>query len=142
MKDKLKKLQKEEAIKRLKILHNKYGLPANIIEAFSKNETVYYSEFECHKMQWTIQKISKDEYLENAIKEFEINNDVLVYYAIFEPSTNRGLELSMLYISEDKWNWENETKELLDGEPLVYEKNLDCDNESGFWYYKMQYISF
>ena len=65
-----------------------------------------------------------------------------VYYAIFDTQTNDGLELSMLYVSEDKWNWENEILELIEGYPLAYYKNFDYDNESKFLHEPISYISF
>ena len=142
MTEKLKQLQKEEVLKRLEILHSKYGLPEYVVREFSESGTIFYSEYEYHKMQWTIHKISKDKDFETVIKEYEINNNVFVYYAIFEPPTHRGLELSMLYVSEDKWNWENEKEDLLEGDPLVYYKNFDYENESGFFCYNMKAISF
>ena len=142
MTGKLKQLQKEEALKRLKILHFKYKLPEYVLRGFSESGTIFYSEYECHKMQWIINKISKDKDFESVIKEYEINNEVLVYYAIFEPLNHRGLRLSMLYVSADKWNWENEKEELLEGYALAYEKNFDYDNESKFLYEPISYISF
>ena len=40
----LRKLQKIEVLKRLKILNEQYKLNNEIIENFSKNETIYISE--------------------------------------------------------------------------------------------------
>lgn len=142
MTEELKQLQKEEAIKRLEILKFKYGLQENVIKEFSKSGTIFYSEHNCYTMQWSIRIISKDKDFETAIKEFELDNNALVYYAIFEPPTNRGLELNMLYVSEDKWNWKNETEELLEGEPLTYDKNFDYDSNSGYWYNNIKSVSF
>ena len=142
MTEELKQLQKQEALKRLEILKSKYGLPEYVVREFSENGTKYYSDHDCYKMQWTIHKISEDNFFETAVKEYEINNDVLVYYSIFESSTYDGLELSMLYVSEDKWNWENEMQELIEGYPLAYYKNFDYDNESKFLHEPLSYISF
>lgn len=142
MTEELKQLQKQEALKRLEILQSKYGLPEYVVREYAESGTKYYSEHDCYKMQWYIHPISRDKDFEFVIKEFEINNDVLVYYAIFEPPTNDGLELSMLYVSEDKWNWKKEIQELIEGYPLAYYKNLDYDNESKFLYEPISYISF
>lgn len=142
MTEKLKQQQREEALKRLEILHSKYGLSEYVVREFSENGTIYYSEYECHKKEWTIHKTSNDNYFETAIKEYEINNDVLVYYSIFTSPTHNGLTLSMLYVSKDRCNWEEETDDLLEGWPLSYEKNFDYDNESGYWYYPIEHVSF
>lgn len=142
MTEELKQQQREEALRRLEILHSKYGLSEYVVREFLENGTKFYSEYECHKMQWTIHKTSNDNYFETAIKEYEINNGVLVYYSIFEPPTHNGLTLSMLYVSEDKCNWETETNELLEGYPLSYEKNFNYDDKSGYWHYPIKIVFF
>lgn len=142
MTEELKQLQKQEALKRLKILQSKYGLPEYVVREFAESGTKYYSEHDCYKMKWCIHPISSDKDFESVINEFEINNDVLVYYAIFETPTNDGLELGMLYVSEDKWEWKKEIQELIEGYPLAYYKNFDYDNESKYLYEPISYISF
>ena len=142
MTDELKQLQKQEALKRLKILQSKYGLPEYVVREFLENGTQYYSEHTWNTENWNIHKLSRDNFFETAVKGYEINNDAIIYYSIYRPSTNRGIELSMLYVSKDKCNWEDETKELLEGCPPTYCKNFDYDNESMYFYETMEDISF
>ncbi len=142
MTNEFKQLQKNEALKRLEILKAKYGLPEYVIKEFAKSENIYYSEHLIYNDEWKIKKISQDDYFENAVKEFEKNNNTLVYYAIFETSGKEGLELEMLYVSDEKWDWNKDKEELTDGEPLVYIKNFDYEDRTGEYYDNLKTISF
>ena len=138
MKDDLKQLQKKEAIKRLEILQSEYGLPEYVVKEFVKSETKYYSEHNTYIDKWKVKEISKDDYFQNAVIEFEKNNNALVYYAIFETSVDGGLELEMLYVSEEKCDWDKDKEELTNGEPALYFKNFDDDERTGEFYYNLK----
>lgn len=142
MTNEFRQLQKNEALMRLEILQSKYGLPEYVAREFAESENKYYSEHIIYKNEWKIKKISQDDYFENAVKEFEKNNNALVYYAIFETSARNGLEIDMLYVSDEKWDWSKDKDELTNGEPLVYSKNFDYDDRTGEFYVSLARISF
>ena len=142
MTDEFKQLQKKEALKRLEILKSNYDLPEYVVKDFADNDIKYYSEHVIYKDEWKIKKISQDDYFENAVKEFEKNNNTLVYYAIFATSGANGVELDMLYVSDEKWDWDKDKEELINGEPLEYTKNFDDDYRTGEYYYSLERIQF
>ena len=76
----LKQLQKQEAIERLKILHDQYDLMETVINEFEKKDTVYYSEH--HSKVGILYWASNEEKYVRLMKQFEEEYDALVYHAI------------------------------------------------------------
>ena len=124
-----KQLQKQEAIERLKILHDQYDLMETVINEFEEKNTLYYSEQyrEVSILYW----ISNNEEYERAIKEFEKENEILVYHAILT-STVFGKLLTLLYVSANQEEWETDQEELTEGLPCAYVMNLDDESCSEF----------
>lgn len=117
--EELKKLQKQEAIKRLKILQQVYKLHPNILKELQQDNKIYYSE--------RINKIydgvlywldNRTEFVE-AVKEIENKYNIYVYHVILS-HTEFGDWLNLLYISDEPDKWEIERLELKIGMPFVY----------------------
>lgn len=127
----LKQLQKQEAINRLEILHNKYELMKTVIREFEQDDTVYYSEYINKNVQGILYWISNEEDYEKAIKQFEKEHNALVYHTILT-HTNYGTNLTLLYVSENQDEWKNDRVELLEGLPCAYVMILDDEQSSEF----------
>ena len=96
-----KQLQKQEAIKRLKILQDKFGLMKTVTKEFEKEDTLYYSEYFNRNMQGILYWVSNKKSLSKIVKEFEEKHKALVYHAILVP-TVFGNTFNLLYVTEDK----------------------------------------
>ena len=127
----LKEQQKQEALNRLKILQMNFELMENVINEFELDNITYYSEYQNKLFQGILYYISNEEEFENAVKNFEIKYNALVYHAILVP-TKYGRILSLLYVSPHIEEWANDRNELAEGLPLTYCKNLDDDATSEF----------
>ena len=125
----LKQLQKQEAIERLKILHDQYDLMETVINEFEKKDTVYYSEH--HRKVGILYWASNEEKYVRLMKKFEEEHNALVYHAILS-STTFGKLFTMLYVSKNMDEWKTDQEELSEGIPFVYVKNLDDDSCSEF----------
>ncbi len=119
-----KQLQKQEAIKRLKILQDKFGLMETVTKEFEKKDTLYYSEYFNRNMQGILYWVSNKKSLSKIVKEFEEKHKALVYHAILVP-TVFGNTFNLLYVTEEKKEWQEDKEQLKEGLPLVYVVNLD-----------------
>lgn len=124
MEEDLKELQKQEALNRLKLLQKNHNLMETVVKEYERENTIYYSEYQNKFFQGILYWVSNSEELTNAIKEFEEKHNALVYHAILVP-LEYGRMFSMLYISEDMEEWQRDRKDLTEGLPLAYCKNLD-----------------
>lgn len=123
---------KNEAINRINTLIEKCKLNPNVWKYF-KEDKVYYSYLTAGGFMGSIDTISYDKNYEQAVKEFEKKHpDCLVYHAI-ESITTQGKLLSLLYVSNDKEDWETERLES-DNNIMSYVFNLDNPNLSEFGY--------
>ena len=128
---KLKEKQKLEAIKRLEILQNEYGVHKNVLKEFKADEIIYYSEtinkFFAGVLYWLH---NKDEFVAK-VKEIEQERNIYVYHCILS-HTNFGDLLTMLYISDDEEFWKFEREQLKDGYSSSYVWNLSFELDSEF----------
>lgn len=121
----LKELQKQEAIKRLKLLK----LLPEVIKDFEKNNRVYYSERQNKIFDGILYEVNQNPEFKRIIKEFEEKKNAIVYHAQLT-RFEFGLCLSLLFVSEDEEEWEFEIEELTPDEnkimyPIAYCINLD-----------------
>lgn len=120
---------KEEAINRIKTLIEKCNLNPNVLKYFNEDK-VYYS-YLTGGFLGSIDTISYDKNYEKSVKEFETKHpDCLVYHAI-ESITTQGKLLSLLYVSDDKEEWETERLES-NNSIMSYVFNLDNPDLSEF----------
>lgn len=131
MAEDIRTLQKKEAIERLKILHEKYELLENVITEFEKEDTLYYSEYKNKVFPAVLYWVSNREDLTELVKKVEEEKGILVYHAILTP-TIFGTFFSMLYVSKNKKEWENEKTDLKDSLPLAYCTNLSDSKMAEF----------
>ncbi len=131
MAEDIRTLQKKEAIERLKILHEKYELLENVITEFEKEDTLYYSEYKNKVFSAVLYWVSNREDLTELVKKVEEEKGILVYHAILTP-TIFGTFFSMLYVSKNKKEWENEKTDLKDSLPLAYCTNLSDSKMAEF----------
>ena len=97
----------EEAVSRITELIGIYNLNPNILKYF-KEGRVYYSYLTAGGIIGSIDTVSYDKRYEEAVKEFERKFEgCLVYHAI-ETYTEYGEMLSLLYVGNNKENWEME----------------------------------
>lgn len=129
--EKLKELQKQEAIERLKILQDKFGLIRTVKTEFEKDNTLYYCEYLNKQFPAILYWISNNENYENSIKKFEREHKMLVYHAILTRTTF-GKLLTLLCVSANQDEWKRDRDELTEGLPCAYVMNLNDDNCSEF----------
>lgn len=107
--------KKAEAIKRMKMLdlYNPY------IKAFENKDEIFLSE-----MTGGVYEISNENELKVKIKEFEAENNALVYHVI-RTLTDLGELYSFLYVSDYEEEWELDHVDIKAGYALVYVWNKD-----------------
>lgn len=123
MAEDIKTLQKKEAIERLKILHEKYELLENVITEFEKEDTLYYSEYKNKVFPAVLYWVSNREDLTELVKNVEEEKGILVYHAILTP-TIYGTYFSLLYVSQNQEEWEEEKMYLKESITSAYSINL------------------
>lgn len=127
----LRKLQKQEAIKRLKMLEEQYLLHKNVLREFEEDETIYYSENLGGAFAGTLYWLSNQERYVKFVREIERKTQIYVYHCILN-HTKLGDMLTMLYVSSYKEEWELEQEELKSGFVMAYIKNLEDNSCSEF----------
>lgn len=116
----LKEKQRNEAIKRLKALK----VMGQVVDAFAKNGTVYYSERQNAIFDAILYFVSNKPEFVKIINDFEKETDALVYHAQLM-RFHFGLCLSLLFVSNDETQWQQDNDDLQNyGEQLVYVANL------------------
>lgn len=121
----LKEKQKEEALKRMKML----SLMSNVIKDFEKNGKVYYSERQNAMFNAILYWVDNEPKFTKIIQEKEKKNNILIYHCQLT-HTQFGDLLSLLFVSDDEDNWEDERQELRNGIAYCYVANLDCEYDS------------
>ena len=121
--------QKEEALKRMKMLH----IMKEVIDDFKENDKVYYSERQNSFFNATLYWLDNHPEWEEKVKEFQNKYGFLVYHCQLT-HTQMGDLLSLLYVDKDEDNWERERKDILDGEVFAKVINLDDDFCSDYGY--------
>lgn len=119
----IRALQKEEAIERLKILHEHYELMETVIKEFEKEDIIYYSEYKNAVFKGVLYWVSNREDLTELVKKVEEEKGILVYHAILTPTIN-GAYFSMLYVSKYNEEWKRDREELKIGLPVAFCINL------------------
>lgn len=122
-----KEKQKQEAIKRMKILKM---LP-NIIEDFETKDIVFYSETLSRNFQGILYWVSNKEEFVQIIKDFETKYGALVYHATLG-RYEFGTCLSLLFVSNDKSEWTRDRNDLRANLAYAYVHNLDVPDFSEF----------
>lgn len=123
---------KEEAINRIKTLIKKCNLNPNVMRYFQEDK-VYYSYLTAGRYIGSIDTIFYEKDYEQAVKKFEKKHpNYLVYHAI-ESITTQGKFLSLLYVSDDKEEWESERIEG-NNSIMSYVLNFDIPDYSEFGY--------
>lgn len=102
---------KKEAIERMKILK----LSRNAITDFKDDDRLYKSE-DLGFLYW----LYDDE--EEMVKRFEKEHECVVYHVILS-RTNIGTMYSLLYVSLDDEEWEEDRADLQNGQVLAYVVN-------------------
>lgn len=92
-----KEEKKQEAIRRLHVLADRFNLGAKL-ENYFNQDRLYYS------YGYSMDTIHYDESYAESVKEFEEQYQCLVYHAI-ETGTQFGKMLSFLYVSDNRANW-------------------------------------
>ena len=124
----LKKLQKDEACKRLEMLN----LHPTVLKEFKHADTVYYSERQKSFFDGVLYWINNEDDYEQAIEEFEEDYHALVYHAQLTRLVY-GTCLALLFVSQYPEEWEQERNDLKpdrDGimHPYSYVCNLTDPN--------------
>lgn len=101
---------REEAIKRIKILIDRFNLNEKVLKYFQEGK-VYYSYLTANGCIGSIDAISYDKSYEQAVKQFEEKYPGCIVYHAIETITQHGKLLSLLYVSNDKDGWENQNLE-------------------------------
>lgn len=101
---------REEAINRIKILIDKFNLNKKVLSYFQEGK-VYYSYLTANGCIGSIDTISYNKSYEQAIKQFEEEYHGYIVYHAIETITQHGKLLSLLYVSNDKDGWEDQTLE-------------------------------
>ena len=122
-----KEKQKQEAIKRMKILK----LHPATIEVFKTGDVIFYSESLSRDFQGMLYWVSNKEEFVELIKDFETRHEVLVYHAILG-HYDFGTCLSLLYVSNDKSEWTRDRNDLRENLAYAYVHNFDVPEFSEF----------
>lgn len=137
-----------EAVKRLEILNSLQPIEDLVIKEFKEKGSVVYSEINYFNglkipTNFSLDTQSKVDDLKDIepsfktlVERFEKFNDALVYYTILS-HTSIGRLLSILYVSNEKEEWEDDRKILKEHTPLAYVCNFDEPDCSEFGYIKI-----
>lgn len=111
----LKEKQKQEALKRMDLLK----LMKDVKNSFSKHGVVYYSERQNPFFDGVLYWCSNKPKFMDIIKEFEEETNYMVYHSQLV-HTIYGDMLSLLFVSTHEEEWEQDKKDLMNGEALAY----------------------
>lgn len=109
-------MQEKEAIRRLEILHRKYGLKEYVVDDFKNQGIVYYSEYYNQYNQGILYWANTDDNLIKYINNFEKNYKALVYHII-----NTNNKTNLLFVSNNINELEEERNKLEEKT-----KNISC----------------
>lgn len=116
----LKKKQKQEALKRIKMLE----LHPNVARELEKESKLNASEH-MGALFW----LKEGE--EKVIRKIEEEYGVFIYHCI-RTYTQMGMLLSCLYVSSSEEEWEMERADLIENSPLAYVYNANYPDFSEF----------
>lgn len=112
--------QKEEAIKRIKML----GLMKNPVQEFEKEGKVNVSHV-LGLLYWL------DDEEKEMVKNFERNYDALVYHVI-KTNTTIGTMYSLFHVGKYTEDWEHDRESIKESYPFVYVVNKDVPEFSEY----------
>ena len=118
----LKERQKEEALKRMKMLQ----IMPQVIGDFKRSNKIYYSERQSALFAATLYWLDNQPEWVKMVKEFEKKNNAMVYHAQLT-HMEFGDCLALFYVSEDDEIWEQDKEDILNGE--IYSRVLVLDDE-------------
>lgn len=124
-----KQKQKEEAIKRMKLLQ----LMPQVIKDFEKNDRVYYSERQSAIFNATLYWLDNHKEYVDLVKEFEKKHNALVYHAQLTHLVY-GDNLALFYVSNEEEEWAQDKKDIINGQLYSRVLNLDDEMCSDFGY--------
>lgn len=122
-----KEKQKQEAIKRLKMLK----VMQNVIDDFEKNGKVYYSERQNAFFNATLFWVDNEPKYVKIIKDFEKKHNALVYHCQLT-HLEYGDNLALLYVSKNEEEWHMDREDITNGYAFSYVRNLDWGPDSDF----------
>lgn len=111
---------KEEAISRML----RWGLHPNVVQEFREEDKLNRSE-NYGFLYW----LTDEE--QQMVREFEQIHNKMVYHVIKTP-TSIGMTYNLLYVGEDVGEWILDNDDILQGQQLVYVKNMSVDDCSEF----------
>lgn len=123
---------KNEAINRIETLIEICNLNPKVLKYFKEGK-VYYSYLTAGGFLGSIDTISYDKAYKQAVKKFEIEHQDYLVYHVIETITLSGKFLSLLYVSNEKKDWESERLQS-DNAIMAYVLNLDNPELSEFGY--------
>ena len=128
-----KEMMREEAIARLQILEKK-GLHPNVLREFETEGTVNYSERVSFGVAavGVLYWLNANDECADKVKEFERENNAIVYHATVEYFREIGTMLDLFYVSAYEEEWEQDRADLEDGYALCYVAALDSPDCSEF----------
>ena len=132
----LKEKQKQEAIKRMKILK----LHPDTIEVFKTGDIVFYSESLSREFQGILYWVSNKEEFVELIEHFEDRYGALVYHATLG-HYDFGTCLSLLYVSNDKSEWTTDRNDLKENLAYAYVYNFDEPEFSEFGIIGLKHVN-
>lgn len=123
---------KNEAISRIETFIEKCNLNPKVLKYFKEGK-IYYSYLTAGGFLGSIDTISYDKAYEQAVKKFKIEHQDSLVYHVIETITLSGKFLSLLYVSNEKKDWESERLQS-DNAIMAYVLNLDNPELSEFGY--------
>ena len=129
----IKNKQQEEAIARLQIMQEQ-GLHPQVLKDFKQGKVNISKRVNIGatgafgKLCW----IEEDTEIAEAIKEFELERNVIVYHATHERVEGIGDILDLFIVTQNEDDWEQDRIDLRDGYSLVYAMNLSVPYFSEF----------
>jgi len=129
MEQTLKEKQKQEALKRMKMLH----LMPNVIKDFEKNNRVYYSERQNSVFNAVLYWLDNNQDFVAKIKEFEKKHKALIYHAQLTHLVY-GDNLALFYVSKNEEEWSQDRQDIKESRVFSKVLNLQNDYDSDFGY--------
>lgn len=124
----LREKQKAEAVKRLDLLNIK----EDVIDAFKEESVVCFST-RIEGLNSINVPVMLNELFNNQIKEFEMKHHALVYHAELS-NFEFGTCLTLLFVSNDEHQWEQDRIDLSNNEAYCFVINESCLDYSEFGY--------
>lgn len=126
MTEDIRRLQREEALTRLKTLN----VSKNVLNDFKKG-VINYSERQNKFFDGILYWVTNEQRFVDAIKSFEADTGALVYHAHLM-HTEFGDWLTLLYVGKDSKRWSQDLTDLRKGNVYAYVETFDHCSEYGY----------